>query len=399
MFFSDFLARGYDDKNISAIIDEEVYFYQLIILAALSVIYVVTYSLCKKRKGRPQLKLVNSVKYFFANRKNQKISNYFFWIAWLILALEVLKRLYFVDWSFNEFIITSFGSRHYRPWASSAGPLGDGKFLFALIGIIFPLSGLILSSSFLIFTRTRKYLSALGYIIVLLLLMGAGSRTPVVLLIAYPLFLYLKLSKSLAKQLVAFLITFILVFLSTSLIYNYRDKGFVSPNNLALSNQPAISQPAIVYNQDDSYYRAIRTIDIVYKTDERWDVLPFLGASLLNFIPRYFWPGKPILDENYWGSLKLYYVTITFIGESVALFGVSYGWLMSIFIGLTLFLFLHKLYIRIVNPYDFLLYILGAIYVYMVFRSLLNISQFIYAIVLFYILLKVSDFYMSEKTN
>lgn len=379
IFFLDFLVRGYDDKNLYLIDIDDVRFYQFVILLTISLIYLITYTLSKSYLKTKSFQ----VKYLTLFSLQQNGSSHLMpAFAWSILCLEVMKRLYFSHWSFISMLMYSFGPRFNRPWASSAGNVGDDKFLFALLGIVFPLAGLILSLDAISSKGFRRFLSALGYLSVLAFVIGVGSRTPVVLLIVFPMLYYLRVSRSQLKKCTAIGLVIAMLTISTSLIYNNRDHGFTSIRKETSS---------ITYHQDDSYYRAIYAFDVASKTQDRWELAPFVGASLLNFIPRVIWPNKPTLTKDYWGEFKLHYVTITFIGELAALFGVWGAAICGVLVGLICFLFLANLYTRIFQAYNLLLYILGTLYVYMIFRSLLNITQFVYMLLFFFIVLQLDQ--------
>lgn len=381
------MVRGYEDQNLINIDTEAVIFYQLVIIAIVVAIYLSAYILLKyfsKVRTRKDVDLWSLI-----GIREESSSQILPLCAWSILLLEFVKRLYFSDWSFPLMLTYSFGSRFNRPWASAGNNVGDEKFVFALVGILLPLAGLILSADVMSENKLRrKFFPVLGYLVVLLLVIGAGSRTPAVMLIILPLIYFLKKTRSAFKRGLAITLVACMIATTTSLMYNSRTEG------LLLSGQSA---GKVVYHQDDSYYRAIKTMDVVSNTYERWELVPFVGASLLNFIPRVIWPEKPTLTKEYWGSFKLDYVTITFVAELSALFGIMGGALASIFVGTVGFFFMVSLYRRIHSSYDLLLYILGILYVYMVFRSLLNVTQFMYMLFFFSIVLRIDKNIMYFK--
>ena len=387
MFFSDFLVRGYEDKNIINIDIERVQSYQTVILITVSAIYLSTYFLLQYfTKPRPK-RTINLLSFMISEDRNSTQLLPLF--AWSILGLELVKRLYFSGWSVSLMLAYSFGPRFNRPWASASGAVGDDKFMFALVGILLPLAGLIFGSGMINAKKLKSIIaSATGYFIILALTIGVGSRTPAVILIILPLIYYLRKTPSRVKQVMAIVLVGCMLTTVTSVIYNTRDHGLLSAEK---------SAGEAVYHQDDSYYRAISTMNMVSQTYERWDLVPFVGASLLNFIPRAVWPEKPTLTQEYWGSFKLDYVTITFIAELAALFGITGGAIVSVLVGIVGFFFLLSLYRRIYSSYDLLLYILGNVYIYMVFRSLLNITQFVYMLLFFSIVLRIDKKLAAEK--
>ncbi|MEL7332997.1 MAG: hypothetical protein AAFN12_12160, partial [Cyanobacteria bacterium J06560_2] len=359
--------------------------YQSIILATIAAIYGLSYLLVRyfaKPRARKKVDLLT----LMVSEGNHS-SKVLLLFSWGLLGLELLKRLYFSGWSVASMLTYSFGPRFNRPWASAAGSLGDEKFVFALVGILLPLAGLILGAEMVNAKKLQPALmSAVGYLMVLVLAIAAGSRTPVVLLVVLPLIFYLKKTRSALKRGLAVLLVASMLTATTSVIYNTRDNGLIYA-----AQRSAQDAAAVVYHQDDSYYRAINTMHVVDHTYERWALAPFLGASLLNFVPRAIWPEKPALTKEYWGDFKLHYVTITFVAELTALFGIAGGVMIAILVGVSGFLFLLSLYRRIESSYDLLLYVLGSVYIYMVFRSLLNLTQFVYMLLFFFIMLKIDQ--------
>jgi hypothetical protein len=379
MFYSDFILRGYDDPNIVNIAIEDVFLYQSMILALTAAIYIASYFLAMGRRRNITKNILNII---FGSKKDSG------WViplfAILILALEIFKRLYSCDWSIERTFLLSFGPRFHRPWDSSQEDIGDGKFLFTLVGILLPLSGLIFSSDVFKSLGFKRLISIIGYILVLILVIGAGSRTPVVVLLVFPLVFYLRNSKSLFKKLIAILLAICLLGGSTSLLYNYRNGGVLQ----VADTYGKQKKSELVYHQDDTYYRLIHVLNVSSKTYERLDELTLIGASFLNFVPRAVWPEKPTVTRTYWGSYKPYYMTISFFGELTAVYGIPIASFISIVLGILSYLFLDRLYQYISDPYRLLLYILGCVYVYMVIRSMLNITQYMYMMGLFFGLLE-----------
>lgn len=367
MFFSDFIVRGYDDDSLRYVELNDVYAYQAIVLAIFFVIYVVTYFGSQK-------KTIQIEELFAGYKTSKQIYIVIASFAWAILMLEIMKRLYYCQWSFELMLSESFGSRHNRPWDSSEGYIGDDKFLTSFLGIIFPLSGIIFGILVIQKNRTITLISLIGYAIVVALLVGNGSRTMVVLIVALPLILYMSRKGALVLKMPVLIGSMVGLYIVSSLMVQSRDLGFMNQS---------LSDKSIEYSQDDSYYRTIYAMHIADSTQERWDSLPFVGASLLNMIPRAIWAEKPTVTKEYWGSYKEYYVTITFVGESVALLGLYGGAIASILIGLALYIFLNYFYRKISNPLRLVAYGLCAMYVYMVMRSMLNITQFVYILLVF----------------
>ncbi len=383
LFCSDFIVRGYEDENILYINSDELYYYQAIIIIIFMAIYILTWILSKG------IVIVKKTE-IFSKTPDKKIIVYFGLIAWCFLCIEIIKRLYFSDWSFGQVYIYTFGPRFGRPWASKMGALGDENFLFAFLGIIFPITGIIFGS-LIIFKKGLKRLSSIiGYTLSLGIIIGDGSRTIALLVIILPTIYYLLYLRSIFKRILVSLLSICLIVIVATTIIKTRDIGLLNSSSVGFISAP-------VYHQDNSYYLALYAIHLASTTEERWEPLTFIGASVLNFMPRVIWPSKPTVGEDYWGNYKLPYVTITFVGELVALFGVPIGALFSVLIGVGCFFLLRYFYLNIKKPNGILLYGLIVLYLYMIMRSMLNITQFIYMPIFFLFIIKLIERYSSYK--
>ncbi len=369
MFYSDFIVRGYDDANWQFIPLSDIYFYQLVIFLITFAIYLITWILFPKKT----ISSFWAAELRLGRRRVAAIALF----SLTIIAIEIAKRLYYSDWSISNAIIYTFGSRFGKPWLSSEGALGDEKFIYALVGILLPLAAITAGSLVLTTRGLQRIALVFLYLISLALLFGDGSRTSVIFVISVPLLIFLYQRRTPTQKVFAFCFALALAGLSTSMMITNRDYGYLED-----SRDYKLS---LVYHQDDSYYRAIRAMYIADTTSERWDAPRFLLSATLNFIPRALWPGKPYVLGDFFGSYKEHYVTISFIGELVAMFGVGAGSGIAVVFAVILYRLLARIYTGITGVEQFILYFLMLLWIYMIMRNLLNITQWMYMFVLFYL--------------
>jgi len=99
---------------------------------------------------------------------------------------------------------------------------------------------------------------------------------------------------------------------------------------------------------------------------------------MLNFIPRFFWSGKPALLDGFYEGFKPHFIAVTALGELVMFFGPYFAVLLFIFIFSVIYLITVKVYGLSKTRMGFALYFIWLFYVYSIFRSLLNISMGFY---------------------
>jgi hypothetical protein len=119
-------------------------------------------------------------------------------------------------------------------------------------------------------------------------------------------------------------------------------------------------------------------MDVAMTTPERWSAIEFFYTVAVNPIPRFFWPGKPILLADFWGNYKAEWITISFLGELVAMFGVILGLVLSIVAALLVYFMLRRASTLISAPCGVIVYFSFVLYGYMILRSLFNITGFMY---------------------
>jgi oligosaccharide repeat unit polymerase len=368
LVFSNFLVVGYEDRAIYGIADGDLDVYQSVLLGITLAIIAGAWVLAGlfpiDMKGTKSL-------LFKAPPPSARAIFLFSLISWAILFLEVFKRVAASDWSFLSVVLYSFGPRAETPWGYGGRNVGDERFVFIIVKIVLPFAGLVFAYLSSFQRGWRRLLSIGGFLLAVLLMITYGSRTPVVAtLLGFTVFhMYRPISR--IRRLVLIGSMALVTVAIISAMYLYRKAGY---EDLVGPRQ----QYEIRYHQDNNYYRAIRALDIASNTAERWDVAPFVVATLVTPIPRAIWPQKPTLLRSYWGNYKEEWQTISFIGELVAMFGPVGGSLMAILVGLLTYLGMACSVRTLRWPAGLIVYMMLILYAYMCLRSLLNIVQFSY---------------------
>ena len=359
VFLTDFLIRGYNDKNLINIEESNIYTYQSIILFIFSITIFITWFIGGS-KLRENLN-------FFSRSFNisNKTAQIILLLAWVILIIEIIKRFSAVNWSLISVIEEYFYARGQKTWEISSY---SGNFIYTLIRAILPFSGL--AFAFIIANRTgiKRISASLGFIAVLILLLGNGSRTPVVMCIGV-LWFYLVLKiKSKIKRITITGAFFTVVAMLTSTMYLFRSEGYAESGKSF----------EFIYHQDDSYYRTIFSYDYSNQSGEHWDGLFYIYAIIVNPIPRALWPDKPLLDEDFYGGFKVWYTTHLYLGEIVSIFGVIWSIPIGVLMGVIFYYILYKSTALLKYPMGIGAYLIMALYTYMCMRGMQNMMIFIY---------------------
>lgn len=369
LLMSDFAIRGYAIETVGDVSFEYLYELQvLVIVFCLAACALAFWFTAFPTKGG-----VSDIRV----RLSQPLPDHFLTgsmrIAWLILVLEILKRLHFSDWSIVDALVYSFGPRGTAPWlprAGELGNLGDERAFLLPSSILMPLAGMFFG--YVMVTSRRRVSAFGGLLFTTVLLVSEGSRTPVVAVLgATGLFVLLRGRATLASYFVLSVIA-LSIALATSLMYFLRAEGFVQ-----LLDNPS-SDVGFAYNQDDNYRQALLSFERAISTPERWDPWRFAYAVVAHPIPRAVWERKPALLADYWGNYKNEWTTTSFVGELVAMFGLVGGLIASLIVAICVYVLLRAAHRLLAEPGGIILYLLIALYGYMVLRSLLNISQFAY---------------------
>jgi hypothetical protein len=313
-----------------------------------------------------------------------------------ILGAEVVKELYSCNWSLHSWFEFSIGPRFGRPW--SGGYEGGSDFFFTFIGNLFHLAAILLPFAVFQTKGARRIAAIAGLVFMFGILICNGSRTPVALtLLMFALLWYFMVSNPTVRLTGLLALAFMFVAMM-ALMLAFRQNGFVAAgeegqsafrqNGFVAAGEEDQNISKIKYKQDDNYYRLISVLKVAEDGQSpTWDAPLFLKASVMNPIPRYFWPGKPLLTEDFFGNWKLFYVTISYIGECIAMFGKWLGLACALLLGLVYYQVLVWASRLLTQELGLLTYLGCCFYIYMIQRSIQNIGMeavFMIAILAFY---------------
>jgi hypothetical protein len=370
---SDFLVRGYDEQeSVPYVPRDDLHYYQLLILGTFLALCILTAHI---RSLKIEIAVSEARKRVTVSRR---VLRMFQMAAWTILMAEITKRLSTVHWSLEEMISQMQNPRGERDWDQA---MMSSNFMFAVISILLPLAAVTFAYVAVNFRRSALtgldlllyVVSLFGYAATLAILVTDGSRTPVVIsLSAACIFILLTNWSRLAKIAACGGIGFAGAIL-LSLMILLRGIGF-SAEAAAQTHR----ELGLVYHQDDSYYRALYAFSYADRCLGSWDPLYFAYTILMNPIPRYFWPEKPLIDEQFYGGYKLYWVTDLFVGEIAAMSGTALAPLISVLVGAGIYRVLYRAALLLRSPLGVAAYLLVALYVYMMMRSLMNVTMFAY---------------------
>jgi len=370
LLMSDFAIRGYDLETVGDVPSEHIYELQIVLVAICLILWLLTHVLSHpvRRGMRDTFTIGHKV------APSRSFSLAAILLSLTIILLEWSKRLYFSDWSLESAALNSIGPRGSAPWLSRVnelGNLGDQLAVLSLTGIVLPFPGILLGYVF-VTSKVMRLVCIGGWLVVIATLVADGGRTPVIAVLGTTALFYVLWEKNTARKLVAVAVISGMALAGTSAMYLFRAEGLAQ---LAEGSEITFQ---LTYHQDDNYRQTLLALDRSLVSNERWDPMEFLYVIVVNPIPRAIWPGKPALLSEYWGNYKNEWTTITFIGELVAMFGFWLGVALSIPIALLVYVAISSYASQLHKPGGVVVYMLIALYGYMVLRSLLNISQFIY---------------------
>lgn len=376
MFFSDFIVRGYDDIEIRHISSSDLILYQSVMLITIILSFMTYWIIFKS--------LIHRNVNFSPSKRAKAIAIVTAIALWV---LEIYKRWSRSDYDVFRMVELTFGPRFGRPWSQS-GAFGGDEFVASLIGIIFPLSGIIFG--ILLFTTRGilgRALLLAGWLAAIAISLGDGSRTIYAITIGIPIAIFISRSwpKNKLKTISMSMSAVTLIIIGFSIMYSTRDYGLISSKS---------ELNTLIYHQDNSYYMALRAANIASNSNERWESDEFLTSSFLNFVPRAIWTGKPMLTQDFWGGYKPYYVTNSIFGEGFAMFGLIGGAIFAYVVLVLISMILRRYYRAVRSPIDLMAYLLICFYCYMIIRSFLNVSMSVYMPALAIFLL-----YVSSKMN
>lgn len=288
-----------------------------------------------------------------------------------VLLIEVFRRLIAVDFSVPDFINYTLGPRFGRPWSQS-GALGGAGFLGSLSSILFPAAPFFLGI-LIVISKKNTWLLFVLWLISSVLVFFDYSRTFFFLASVAPYlgYAFVKGFKGFGFYFIGIVIV-VTMQLLFSVQLSIRDYGLFESLNLNLEILN------FSYKQDDSFYWILSIVSIYNQRGYGLEGGDFFIVSMLNFIPRFFWSGKPALLDGFYEGFKPHFIAVTALGELVMFFGPYFAVLLFIFIFSVIYLITVKVYGLSKTRMGFALYFIWLFYVYSIFRSLLNISMGFY---------------------
>lgn len=311
-----------------------------------------------------QVSIKRQITYLF---RSSFRNSFFLKAAFLAVLIDILLKFAAANFSLDVLGEEIFAPRGSRPWEQLQY---SGNILYSISRFTLPLAGLLCIISLFEPARLTRLCSSGLLIVVICLLVIDYSRTPVVVLIALTGLAFYLRAKGLIKRLLIGVTFLVIVSVLTSFMLQTRGAG-ISETQVGIATFNS-------YHQDDSFIRAANALGLTEKGYQNWDSSKFAYTILVNPIPRVLWPGKPILEQDFFGQYKLYYTTIWYFGEIFAMFGVSMG----IFVSLILTIILLKIVsvtMKSANSLgEFAIVSIWCLYFYLCTRSLMNISFAIY---------------------
>lgn len=389
LLFADYLVRGDEVETLRyagggityvPIAGSNLVFHQALILLVYSISVLIPSVVFKFRR-------ISDAQARYCSETREPVAT--ICLAGLLLFPDLVKRLYFSGWDFESAIVNSLGRQGMNPWSSgSEVGLGNETFYFFMSSYLLPFAGVLFVSTVLQrVALLLRVIASLGLGLTLFCLFADGTRTYFAIPIVYGVIVYWLRSSGTYRRLVAVTIAGVVVAVAFSILSQYRSYGLVN----AL-NDKSFSGIELAYHQDDNYYYIVQAADLAESQDYRMDPLEFLGVIVANPIPRYFWPNKPFLDQSYYQEYKPYWVTITYMGELIGMFGLLPGLFVSLIVSCVGFWAIRLGYNLLYRPQGLLQYLFVILFVYQCLRSLMNVSMFSY-----YLLVALGVGYGYEK--
>lgn len=290
------------------------------------------------------------------------------WIGVMLALAEFAKQLLSCQWSLALWFAYCIGPRFGRPWGGAY--IGGSEFMYAFIANLFASVSVLLPWAVLQTRGATKHVFGGVLTFSFLMMVSNGSRTPAaVTILVFGLLLFLRSDSQFRRMLTVFGSALMLIGI-TALMVSFRTEGLSSIKE----NPSAVAEAR--YGQDDNYFRVVNIICV-----DRLDVSPHLSpkefflASILNPIPRYFWKGKPLLTEDYFGDWKPFYATVTYLGEMIALFGLPGGLVAATIMTIIFYVGLLKACATANYEFGIVVYLSTAYYLYMAMRSMQNLGM------------------------
>lgn len=361
IFASDFMIRGLDDQNLQGITESDLTRYQLATLVTMIGIGLTT-AIYRRRYEVSTLITQPEMQVTAVTARLLVL------VSITMFAIQTAYRLETVGWSPQTLLDTMLGPRDTRIW-DQPGMGGTRDPVYQLINGMVPL--IAIAFAFVIFSRHvgTAIVASVFFILSQFVLITDGSRTQAIIpLASLAIFGLVSLRGFVTKAMLVVGVLLLIAFATSAMIL-FRAQGL----------EKSASSFALTYHQDDSIYRVWSACALADFTNYRWDPFYFFYYVISIPVPRVLWEGKPILTEDFYGGFKLWFVTTTFMGEWVSMLGVWLGFAASFVFGNLLYRVFYFSQRLLTQPFGLPAYLLGALYTYMVMRSMPNLTIFIYA--------------------
>lgn len=309
-------------------------------------------------------------KRFGAVLSNAKLYlNYAVATGTVMICIEVLRQLDACNFDLSDWWYHSTGPRFDRPWAYTR--IGGTGLVSRLWSIFFPVAGICLGSCLSFTKGIYRTIAVVGLFGFLVLSFLAGSRTPFLMPVACLIGGIIYRNRSHNSWTLAFVVLLgALSLFGSNVMVSTRGAGLH-----ATTDYSGITSLSV--KTDDSFQRLLKIIRIDSEaTEPHVAATPFLLSAGFNFVPRYIWPTKPTLEQGYFGEWRVYYTTVTAIGEFICMFGIVIGFLLTFVFGQSLQSLMNRSASHAKTPFGFTAYMYTAFLCYMLVRSILNFGIF-----------------------
>jgi oligosaccharide repeat unit polymerase len=222
LFMSDFIISGYSERVLRYYSFYDIQWHQMTILFVCCAIILMTYLLAS-HIGAEKYQQINMTDLTWSAR------GVIPWVAFSIIIIDILKRLYFAEWSPLDAIMLSIGPRGSAPWnikGGEIGNLGDENFIFGITTILMPFSFLTMYCRYISLKGIKKIVAFVFIVVSLFAMIFDGTRTPVVFVIAMSSIIYYYNSESSSKLIKAISVAVLMIVVLTSFMYLFRSEGY-----------------------------------------------------------------------------------------------------------------------------------------------------------------------------
>jgi hypothetical protein len=252
-----------------------------------------------------------------------------FWAILLIFSAEMIRRLAFVGWDLGYLIDQTLVARS-GPVAFGRGRFGDWKVVLEPFSWLFHYIPALTAFAWdSVRTPVRRAMMVGCSIVVLMTLFFGGSRgvfaMPVITVIAY------RILATPARRRKRWLIVLILSSFALAplmdLMVRYRSVGW---QNQQITFEGVAYNPVNAH-RDTNFESLAKMMDAVAVYGHR-SALEFYYFMIISPVPRFIWPSKPYMSQEYLGKYRAYYASMTSVGDMY-----MYGGLLHVVIGALVF--------------------------------------------------------------